>query len=85
MANLKPKTQEFMNLYKKIEKTKNILNNQIGDFLKSTVFRLSTSILSFVSKEKQQNPDLWQFPAKRLEKTKQMLGEKCFVDFKILS
>ena len=71
MANLKPKTQEFMNLYKKIEKRKNILNNQIGDFLKSTVFWLSTSILSSVSKEKQQKADLWQFLAKWVKKIKQ--------------
>ena len=68
MANLKPKTQEFMNLYKKIEK--NILNSQIGDFLKSAVFRQSTSILSSVSKEKQQKADLWQFLAKWVKKNK---------------
>ena len=51
MAYLKPKTQEFMNLYEKIEK--NILNSQICDFLERAVFQLSTSILSSVSKEKQ--------------------------------
>ena len=66
MAYLKPKTQEFMNFCKKIEK--NILNNQIGDFLKSTVFWLSTSILSSVSKGKQQKADLWQFLAKWVKK-----------------
>ena len=66
MAYLKPKTQEFMNFYKKIEK--NILNSQIGDFLKSTVFLPSTSILSSVLKEKQQNADLWQFLAKWMKK-----------------